>query len=196
MKKLSLLLWTILVAIVLISFGSIQGKETKLTTEKLSDTEDYLLSISGNKVFKYKLKNLPKDKTYQILFTYEVYEGKEKVKEEIITGIWQDSLEDSQNEETIGFNYQEDKIRGIIGGVAAYATFEHEIKEDLRKGSHFYFGDDIDLPLGSEIYIYRAVSGDTNQSNVLGIPIDSVNMNMILVENETNIFIKLSFIEV
>ncbi|MBS5938061.1 hypothetical protein [Clostridium sp.] len=135
MKKLSLLLWTILVAIVLISFGSIQGKETKLTTEKLSDTEDYLLSISGNKVFKYKLKNLPKDKTYQILFTYEVYEGKEKVEEEIITGIWQDSLEDAQNEETIGFNYQEDKFRGIIGGVGAYATFEYEIKEDLRKGS-------------------------------------------------------------
>lgn len=196
MKKLSLLLWTILVAIVLISFGSIQSKETKLTTENLSDTEDYLLSISGNKVFKYKFKNLPKDKTYQILFTYEVYEGKEKVKEERITGIWQDSLEDVQTEETIGFNYQEDKIRGIIGEVGAYATFEHEIKEDLSKGSQLYFGDNIDFPLGSEIYIYRAVSGNTNQSNVLGVPIDSVNMDMILAENETNIFIKLSFIEV
>lgn len=196
MKKLSLLLWTILVAIVLISFGSIQSKETKLTTENLSDTEDYLLSISGNKVFKYKFKNLPKDKIYQILFTYEVYEGKEKVKEERITGIWQDSLEDVQTEETIGFNYQEDKIRGIIGEAGAYATFEHEIKEDLSKGSQLYFGDNIDFPLGSEIYIYRAVSGNTNQSNVLGVPIDSVNMDMILTENETNIFIKLSFVEV
>ena len=59
------------------------------------------MSISGNKVFKYKLKNLPKNKTYQILFTYEVYEGKEKVKEENITSIWKDSLEDVQDEGTI-----------------------------------------------------------------------------------------------
>lgn len=155
------------------------------------------MSISGNKVFKYKFKNLPKDKTYQILFTYEVYEGKEKVKGEKITGIWQDSLDNVQTEETIGFNYQEDKIRGIIGDVGAYATFEHEIKEDLNKSNQMYFNNNIDLFLGSEIYIYQSTSDKTlSQGKLIGVPIESINIDEILKENETNIFIKLSFIEV
>lgn len=196
MKKLSLLLWTILVAVILISIGSIQNKETRLIIESLPKSDNYILNGTENEVFKYKLENLPKDKTYQILFTYEVYEGKEKVKEENITSIWKDSLEDVIDEETIELSYQKDKILGLIGDSKVYASIEHEIKEDLSKGSQLYFGDNIDFPLGSEIYIYRAVSGNTNQSNVLGVPIDSVNMDMILTENETNIFIKLSFVEV
>lgn len=79
MKKLIIL---ITVLITLIITGCTQTKDFQIEPEELSKEQSELLTLMGNRVFKYKLKNLPNDKNYELKLVYEVYKDSEKIKEE------------------------------------------------------------------------------------------------------------------
>lgn len=188
--------------VILFSFMALVGckklvnKETQLIYDPLSEKEEYLMDLTGNKVLMYKLKNLPEDKKYEILLTYEVYKNGEKAKDEQIAGMMKDNLGSDNKEEMLGINFQENKIRFILAHNGSYSSVVHEIEENFNWYSQTYFTENIDLPIGSEAYIYFATSEDSISSNILGVPIDSNKINDLIKDNESCIFIKLSFKEI
>lgn len=198
MRKFTLVLISTLFSFMtLIGCQKLQSKNTELVYDALSEKEEYLTALTGNKIIMYKLKNLPKDKEYTISLTYEAYKNGEKIKEEEITSIFKDDLRDETTEKTIGINIQKNNIRYILANDRSYASGEREIEEDLIESSQTFLSEDVDLPIGSEFYIFYGTSGNSiSSSNVLGVPIDSSNIKDIIKNNESNVFIKLSFKEV
>ena len=195
MKKFTLVLLSILFSfMILIGCEKVQSKNTKLIYEPLSEKEEYLTNLTGNKIIMYKLKNLPKDKEYTISLTYEVYKNGEKIKDEDITMMMKDDSSEEITEKTIGINFQEDNIRYILANDRSYTSGEREIEENLMGSSKTFLSEDIELSIGSEVYIFYSTSGnEISPSRVLGIPIDSINIQDIIKNNESNSFIKLSF---
>lgn len=195
MRKFTLVLISTLFSFMtLIGCQKLQSKNTELVYDALSEKEEYLTALTGNKIIMYKLKNLPKDKEYTISLTYEAYKNGEKIKEEEITSIFKDDLRDETTEKTIGINIQKNNIRYILANDRSYASGEREIEEDLIESSHTFLSEDVELPIGSEFYIFYSTSGnEISPSRVLGIPIDSINIKDIIKSNEYNSFIKLSF---
>ena len=200
MKKL------LLVFLALISFTTFMGCEkiqsntiksaTELVYESLSEKEEYLLNLTGNKVLMYKLNNIPGDKKYEILLTYEVYEKGEKVKEESIMGIMQDSPSGEMENKTIGINFQNGKMKTLVGSKSGYSSNSYDVEEDLSKYSQAFLVNDINLIIGTEVYIYYANSVNSISTSIpLGVPIDLNVTKDILKDSESNILIKLSFKE-
>jgi len=70
----------------------------------------------SNLSFKYDLKNLPRDKSYELKVVYEVYNNKEKVREEILLGTAYGPTDDKIEDTNISINIQENKIRIMFGG--------------------------------------------------------------------------------
>lgn len=197
MKRGILVILILFSFITLIGCQNLQSTNTELVYDTLSEKEEYLTALTGNKVIMYKLKNLPKDKEYTISLTYEAYKNGEKIKDEEITSIFKDDLSDEVTEKTIGINIQKNNIRYILANDRSYASGEREIEEGLIEFSQTFLSEDVDLPIGSEFYIFYGTSGNSiSSSNVLGVPIDSSNIKDIIKNNESNVFIKLSFKEV
>jgi hypothetical protein len=196
MKKLVLIFLALLSFTSFVGCQIIQNKGTELIYESLSEKEEHLLNLTGNKVLMYKLNNIPSDKEYEILLTYEVYEKDTKVKEETITGISKGSASDKSESRTIGINFQDNKIRYLLADEGAYASGSHDIEEDLTKYSHAFLTNNVDLTIGTEIYIYYANLGNSISSIQLGAPIDLNVTKDILKDSESNVFIKLSFKEI
>ena len=202
-KKLKLVLLTLISVILLIGCQPIQNNQTKLVYEKLSKKEDYLLNLTDNKVFMYNIKNLPKDKNYELKLIYEVYKNTEKVTERVITSVLSDNTSEKTGaEETIGINIQDDKIRYILGEDSGYSSGSCNIEEKLANYAQSYLTNDIDLKLGTDVYIYHAVASTSGESSltlnngILGTPINTDVLNNILKDNEENIFIKLVYNEI
>jgi len=202
-KKLKLVLLTLISVILLIGCQPIQNNQTKLVYEKLSKKEDYLLNLTDNKVFMYNIKNLPKDKNYELKLIYEVYKNTEKVTERVITSVLSDNTSEKTGaEETIGINIQDDKIRYILGEDSGYSSGSCNIEEKLANYAQSYLTNDIDLKLGTGVYIYHAVASTSGESSltlnngILGTPINTDVLNNILKDNEENIFIKLVYNEI
>lgn len=70
-KRLATLLLAFMCIIILTSCQ--QTKATKLTYKPFSDDEQYLLSLTDNKILMYDLKNLPTDNKYTLTLTYECF---------------------------------------------------------------------------------------------------------------------------
>lgn len=196
-KKLKLILLTMISVVLLIGCKQSQNNTTKLVYEKLSTKEEYLLNVTGNKVLMYNIKNFPKDKNYEITLVYEVYKNTEKVKEKMITSILSDNTCDKIDAETIAINIQPDKIRSVFGTDGGYGSGSYDLEEKLDNYSQSYLTNDINLKLGTEIYIYQARANISTLGSVnLGTSISSDELNNVLKNNEENIFIKLVYKEI
>ena len=160
------------------------------------------MTLTDNKVLMYNIKNLPKDKNYELTLMYEVYKNTEKVTERVITSVRSDSTSKKTGaEETIGINIQDDKIRFILGEDSGYSSGSCNIEEKLANYAQSYLTMNTDLKLGTNVYIYHAVANTSSESStlnnsILGKSINTDKLNSILKDNEENIFIKLVYNEI
>jgi hypothetical protein len=133
---------------------------------------------------------------------YEVYKNNEKVTERVITSILSDTKsEKTSAEETIAINIKDDKIRFILGEDSCYSSGSCNIEEKLANYAQSYLTSDIDLKLGTDVYIYHAVANTSSNDSllnnaILGTSINADELNHILKDNEENIFIKLVYNEI
>ena len=124
MKKVLVL---IVILSALIISGCTQSKDFTIKFKEFTDEQNEILSLTGNRAFKYDLKNLPSDKSYELKLVYEVYRNKEKVEEKNIFGMAYGPTEDKIEDSNISINIQENKIKIMSGG--AYTNLE--IEEDI-----------------------------------------------------------------
>lgn len=196
MKKILVLFLTLMFCTTLIGCQTTKNIDTELVYESLSDREESLFNLTGNKILMYKLKNIP-NKKYELSLIYEVYENGEKVKEDSITSIMHDDISIGSDIKTLGINLKNDQIRYIIGDKSATMNGSYEVKEDLIKYSQATLTNNAMLPLGTEIYIYYANSGSSISGNLpLGVPIDSEVTMEILKDSQSTVLIRLSFKEI
>lgn len=184
MKKV-LVLIAILTALII--GGCTQGKYFAIESKEFTDEQNEILSLTGNRAFKYDLKNLPKDKNYELNVVYEVYIDKEKVREENILGMAYEPTEDKIEDTNISINIQENKIRIMSGG--AYSNLE--IEEDISKLTNYYFSGTRKINIGDEVYLFHGNDGGKcSTMDRLGL-LSKEELDRLIEENEVNTFIKL-----
>ena len=184
MKKALVL---IVILSTLIISGCTQSKNFTIESKDFTDEQNEIFLLTGSRAFKYDLKNLPKDKSYELNVVYEVYKNKEKVREESILGMVYEPVEDKIENTNISINIQENKIRVTSGG--AYSELETE--EDIFRLSNYYFsGDPIKINIGDEVYLFHAIDGDKLTTESLGL-LSKEELDRLIEKNEVNIFIKL-----
>jgi hypothetical protein len=184
MKKALVL---IVILSTLIISGCTQSKNFTIESKDFTDEQNEIFLLTGSRAFKYDLKNLPKDKSYELNVVYEVYKNKEKVREESILGMVYEPVEDKIENTNISINIQENKIRVTSGG--AYSELETE--EDIFRLSNYYFsGDPIKINIGDEVYLFHAIDGDILTTESLGL-LSKEELDRLIEKNEVNIFIKL-----
>ena len=184
MKKALVL---IVILSTLIISGCTQSKNFTIESKDFTDEQNEIFLLTGSRAFKYDLKNLPKDKSYELNVVYEVYKNKEKVREESILGMVSEPVEDKIENTNISINIQENKIRVTSGG--AYSELETE--EDIFRLSNYYFsGDPIKINIGDEVYLFHAIDGDILTTESLGL-LSKEELDRLIEKNEVNIFIKL-----
>lgn len=189
MKK-ALVLIVILSALII--SGCTQSKNFTIESKDFTDEQNEIFLLTGSRAFKYDLKNLPKDKSYELNVVYEVYKNKEKVREESILGMVYEPVEDKIENTNISINIQENKIRVTSGG--AYSELETE--EDIFRLSNYYFsGDPIKINIGDEVYLFHAIDGDILTTESLGL-LSKEELDRLIEKNEVNIFIKLECEEI
>ncbi|MBS5883910.1 hypothetical protein [Clostridium sp.] len=184
MKRV-LVLIAILSALI-ISGCTLRGNFT-IESKEFTDEQNEILSLTGNRAFKYDLKNLPKDKSYELKVVYEVYKNKEKISEKNILGMGYGPTEDKIEDTNISINIQENKIRIISG--AAYSNLE--IEEDISKLTNYYFSGDRKINIGDEVYLFHGNDGGNGLTmENLGY-LSKEELDRLIEKNEVNIFIKL-----
>ena len=189
MKKALVL---IVILSTLIISGCTQSKNFTIESKDFTDEQNEIFLLTGSRAFKYDLKNLPKDKSYELNVVYEVYKNKEKVREENILGMAYEPVEDKIENTNISINIQENKIRVTSGG--AYSELETE--EDIFRLSNYYFsGDPIKINIGDEVYLFHAIDGDILTTESLGL-LSKEELDRLIEKNEVNIFIKLECEEI
>lgn len=189
MKK-ALVLIVILSALII--SGCTQSKNFTIESKDFTDEQNEIFLLTGSRAFKYDLKNLPKDKSYELKVVYEVYKNKEKVREESILGMVYEPVEDKIENTNISINIQENKIRVTSGG--AYSELETE--EDIFRLSNYYFSEDpIKINIGDEVYLFHAINGDILTTESLGL-LSKEELDRLIEKNEVNIFIKLECEEI
>lgn len=189
MKK-ALVLIVILSALII--SGCTQSKNFIIESKDFTDEQNEIFLLTGSRAFKYDLKNLPKDKSYELKVVYEAYKNKEKLREENILGMAYEPVEDKIENTNISINIQENKIRVTSGG--AYSELETE--EDIFRLSNYYFsGDPIKINIGDEVYLFHAIDGDILTTESLGL-LSKEELDRLIEKNEVNIFIKLECEEI
>ncbi|MFU7515592.1 hypothetical protein [Clostridium sp. HCS.1] len=184
MKKVLVLIF---ILSALIISGCSQGENFTIEYEEFTDEQMEVLSLIGNRAFKYDLKNLPTDKSYELNVVYEVYKNKEKVKEESLLGMAYGPTEDKIEDPNIAINIQENKIRVMFGGV--YSTLE--IEENIFNLTNYYFNGARKFNIGDEVYLFHS-----NDSGY-GFPMERLGylskeeLDSLIEKNEENVFIKL-----
>lgn len=198
MKKIIVVMFTILAMITLIGCENLNGNSTRLVYEKLSEKEERILNLTGNKVFLYEIKNIPKDMKYEISLEYELYKNGEKIKNEQIASISLDTRAGKSTNGTVGINIEEDVITSSIGIDGAYATWKYEVEENINEYSRSFLQNDVNLDIGSKVYICHASKGKNGEDRIISLgPIyDEETLKDIISYNEINIFIKLSLKEI
>lgn len=166
--------------------GCTQGNFT-IESKEFTEEQNEILTLTGNRAFKYDLKNLPKDKSYELNVIYEVYKDKEKIKEENMLGMAYEPTEDKIEDTNISINIQEDEIITISGGVFGNL----EIKEDISKLTNYYFSGSREINVGDEVYLFHGNdNGKGTTTERLG-GLSKEELDRLIEENEMNIFIKL-----
>lgn len=189
MKKL------ITLAILLITLtitGCTQTKDFQIEYNSLSKEQEEIINLTGNRIFRYNLENLPNDKNYQLNLVYEVYKDGKKVKEEQIMSLWYEPTKEKLEDITVAINMQDNKIRCQEGGAAASL----DVKEDISQLSYHYYNGGKKINFGDEIYLFHGVKGDKGiLYSDLGLLSDK-DLNENIKENELNVFVKLQCKEV
>lgn len=184
MKKILVL---IAILSVLIVSGCTQSKDFVIASKEFTDEQYEILSLTGNRAFKYDLKNLPEDKSYELMIVYEIYKNKEKVKEEIIFGMAYGPTEDKIKDTNLSINIQENNIKLMSGG--AYTNLK--IEEDISKLTNYYFSGNRKIDIGDEVYLFHANDGSSGLNmDRLGF-LSKEDLDRVIEENNMNIFIKL-----
>lgn len=198
MKKLILIISLICAMLVVgCEDNNVKSNKTELGYEELSKKEQYLFNVTGNNILMYNLKNLPKDKNYELNIVYEVYKNNKKVKEDIITRIHNDDSSEKIDSKSIIINLQEDKIRYLLGEENGYVSGSIDIDEKLKDYTQTYLTNNVDLELGKDVYIYHAANGESGSSHMnLGVLIEKDRLDRIIKSNEDNILIKLTYKEI
>ena len=168
--------------------GCSQNKEFRIEPVKLSDDQTKLMSVTGNNVSKYSLKNVPNDKTYELKIVYEVYEKKEKIKEEQIMAMIMEPTNENIEDKELYLNIQEGKIRLLWDAAYSYM----DIEEDIRKFARSTLSADKNIELGDEVYLFR---GTTAENGIIDIGSEGAmsqeDKEKFMNGNEMSIFIKL-----
>lgn len=189
MKKVKLL---ILLLIIIITTGCSQKRDFKMEYDGVSEEQNELLILTGNKILKYKLKNLPNDKNYELNLIYEVYKNYEKIKEEELISMLHEPTNEKIDDLNLAINIQEDKIRCLAGG--AYTSFD--IEESIGDLSQQYFSKDAKINMEDEIYLFHGVKSENElRISDLGY-LSEEDKNYYVKNNELNIFIKLTCKEI
>lgn len=184
MKK-ALLLIVFLSALII--SGCTQSKKITIQYKEFTDEQNEILSLTGNRAFKYDLKNLPKDKSYELKVVYEAYKNKEKVREENILGMAYEPGENKIGDTNISINIEENKIRITSGG--AYSDLE--IEEDIFRLTNYYFSGVLrKINMEDEVYLFHAADGEMLTTEGLGL-LSKEELDRLIEKNEVNIFIKL-----
>lgn len=184
MKKV-LVLIAILSALII--SGCTQNNYFTIKSKEFTDEQNEILLLTGNRAFKYDLKNLPKDKNYELKIVYEIYKNKEKVKEEMIFGMAYGPTEDKIEDTNLSINIQENKIKLMSGG--AYTNLE--IEEDISKLTNYYFSGNRKIDIGDEVYLFHGNDGGSGLSmERLGF-LSKEDLDRLIEKNKVNIFIKL-----
>lgn len=161
-------------------------KNFTIESKEFTDEQNEVLTLTGNRAFKFDLKNLPTDKSFELKLVYEVYKNKEKVKEQTMFAAAYDTTEDNREDTNIALNIQENKIR--IMSCGAYGSID--IDEDITKLTNYYFNGTKNITLGDEIYLFHALSGNTAIS-MQSMELSKEDVEKVINENEMNVFIKL-----
>lgn len=184
MKKVLVL---IMLLSALIISGCTQSKYFTIESKEFTDGQNEILSLTGNRAFKYDLKNLPKDKSYELKVVYEVYKNKQKIREENILGMAYGPTEDKIEDTNISINIQENKIRLMSGG--AYSNLD--IEEDMSELTNYYFSGTRKINIGDEVYLFHGNDrGNSSTMDRLGL-LSKEELDRLIEKNEVNTFIKL-----
>lgn len=177
--------------------GCQQTQNIKLTYKPFSDDEQYLLTLTNNKILMYDLKNLPTDNKYTIILTYEVYKDSKKIKDEIITQAYYDgSAKKYTGTKVIGINITSNTIRCVLTTDSAYINNKLDINQDFSNCSQTFLSNDVALQPGKDIYLFYATTSTNLQGSLTnGTHVDDNMINDIVKDNELHAFIKLKFEE-
>lgn len=186
-----------LLACLLATVGCQRNDEiTKLVSQKLTQREDYLLKLTGNRMLIYDFRNLPNSVAYEIEVVYQVYEDGVLLKEQPLTAIYNDQTSEKVKGDTLALNIESDEIR-YLWGQGGYASGTYNLEEDLSQHSQSWFTGNSELKLGTDIYIYHANSGSSSQGNIeLGVAMTNQELTRVLEANKDNIFIKIGLKEI
>lgn len=185
MKKLIMVMTLMLTLIVT---GCSKEEDFQIEYQDLTKEQFELLTLTGNRVFKYNLKNLPNDKKYRLELVYEVYKNNKKVKEESFLGIGYEPMDETLDDSTLAINIQDKKITSFLGGASSYI----DIDEDISKLSQYQpFSGKTEIKLGDEIYLFQGSIGEYNLINISSGRLSKEEKNKIIKGNELNVFIKL-----
>ena len=187
MKKLMILI-TLLVTLIIT--GCTQTKDFQIEYDELSEEQAKLLTLTGNRVYKYNLKNPPNDKNYELKLVYEVYKNNEKIKEKDIIGMAYGPTNEEINNIILEINIQDNKIRCISGeNGEAYSSID--IDENIEELSHQYFTKTTKINLGDEIYLFHGLKGKNGlKISDLGL-LSKEDKDRYIKDNELNVFLKL-----
>lgn len=187
MKKLMILI-TLLVTLIIT--GCTQTKDFQIEYDELSEEQAKLLTLTGNRVYKYNLKNPPNDKNYELKLVYEVYKNNEKIKEKDIIGMAYGPTNEEINNIILEINIQDNKIRCISGeNGEAYSSID--IDENIEELSHQYFTKTTKINLGDEIYLFHGLKGNNGlKVSDLGL-LSKEDKDSYIKDNELNVFLKL-----
>ncbi|MGL5328725.1 MAG: hypothetical protein ACRDD7_05620 [Peptostreptococcaceae bacterium] len=170
--------------------NGIDKLDFQISSNEFSKEEQEMLVLTGNRVFRYDIKNLP-DKKYELKVIYEVYKDNKKIKEEYMISMIEDSIEESVNNMSLGINILDEKIICAWGEDGTIASTNFEIKEDISKLGYTSFNNDTKINLDEDIYLFYASSGENGfKTTDLGSLVES-EKNELISDNKSNIFIKL-----
>lgn len=196
MKKIIAVMFTILVMIILVGCENSNEKGTSIICDKLSEEEERILELTGNKVLLYEIKNLPEDMHYEISIEYELYKNGEKVKSEPITSIVANNIGGKSFNGKVGINIEDDEITGNININGAYSIGKYKIEENIYEYGRSFLENDTNFNVGEDIYIAHGSKGKPGVIIQVGPIADEEMLKDIVSHNEVNIFIKLSLKEV
>lgn len=189
MKKL-LLISTIFITLII--SGCTNNQHFTIKSQKYTNKQQELLTLTGNNASKYELENIPNNKDFKINIIYEVYENTTKIKEQLITSMLVESTKDTVDNIPISINIQDNLIRLV----SKSSYNEIKIDEDLSNLSSCWLSYDSQINLDDTIYLFIAnEDNNTNISNESFILKDQ-DINKIVTTNNTNVFIKLVFTEI
>lgn len=196
MRKLKGIILAVVPVLFFMGCGEFSKNDVaKVSFEKLSEKEEQILSLTENRVFFYKIKDISTSKGYKVNLNYEVYKDGKEVKNEAILTTANETYEEGKTEINLGINIKEgNKINCLLGGDGVYSNHNYEAEESIKEYSSAAFAGDYDLELPKEkrVCIYYANSEGYIESDIIGMDMESERIKEIIKRNKESIFFSIS----